>query len=122
MLVHTFKPCTSLCYDSYSYGNKGGGEVPKWPYRGRLEIDLRATSPHVGSNPTLSAIIRLYETKPYGEMPERPKGHDWKSCVPSKGVPWVRIPLSPPRVSFAVAGFSGRGNAVNPVRSGRKQR
>ena len=31
-----------------------------------------------------------------GEMPERPKGHDWKSCVPLKAGPWVRIPLSPP--------------------------
>ena len=20
----------------------------------------------------------------HGEMPERPKGHDWKSCVPTK--------------------------------------
>jgi hypothetical protein len=31
-----------------------------------------------------------------GEMPERPNGHDWKSCVRPKGVPGVRIPLSPP--------------------------
>ena len=22
--------------------------------------------------------------KKHGEMPERPKGHDWKSCVPTK--------------------------------------
>jgi hypothetical protein len=31
-----------------------------------------------------------------GEMPERPKGHDWKSCVGLKASPWVQIPLSPP--------------------------
>lgn len=28
-------------------------------------------------------------------MPERPKGHDWKSCAHPKGVPRVRIPLPP---------------------------
>ena len=28
--------------------------------------------------------------------PSWPKEHDWKSCVYSKGVPRVRIPLSPP--------------------------
>ena len=31
-----------------------------------------------------------------GEMPERPKGRDWKSRVPLIAGPWVRIPLSPP--------------------------
>ena len=31
-----------------------------------------------------------------GEMSERPKGRDWKSCVPLIAGPWVRIPLSPP--------------------------
>ena len=30
-----------------------------------------------------------------GELPERPIGHDWKSCVLARG-PWVRIPHSPP--------------------------
>ncbi len=29
-------------------------------------------------------------------MSERPKGRDWKSCVPLIAGPWVRIPLSPP--------------------------
>ena len=29
-----------------------------------------------------------------GEMTERPKVHDWKSCVPGR-VPRVQIPLSP---------------------------
>ena len=29
-------------------------------------------------------------------MSERPKEHDWKSCVPTKSGPWVQIPLSPP--------------------------
>ena len=32
------------------------GGVPKWPYRARLEIELGVMSPHVGSNPTPSAI------------------------------------------------------------------
>ena len=31
-----------------------------------------------------------------GEMAERFKAHAWKVCVPSQ-VPWVRIPLSPPK-------------------------
>jgi hypothetical protein len=29
-------------------------------------------------------------------MPEWLKGHDWKSCVPTKSGPRVQIPLSPP--------------------------
>jgi hypothetical protein len=47
-------------------------------------------SPHVGSNPTPSAIFLR------GEVPERPKGHDWKSCTRPKGVSRVQIPPSPP--------------------------
>ena len=31
-----------------------------------------------------------------GEMPERLKGHDWKSCEGLISPPRVRIPLSPP--------------------------
>ena len=31
------------------------GEVPKWSYRARLEIELGTKSLYVGSNPTLSA-------------------------------------------------------------------
>jgi hypothetical protein len=31
------------------------GEVPKWSYRARLEIELGVRSLYVGSNPTLSA-------------------------------------------------------------------
>ena len=30
-------------------------------------------------------------------MAERFKAHAWKVCVPSQ-VPWVRIPLSPPKI------------------------
>ena len=30
-------------------------------------------------------------------MAERFKAHAWKVCVPSQ-VPWVRIPLSPPKL------------------------
>ena len=32
-------------------------------------------------------------------MPERPKGHDWKSCIPLITGSWVRLPLSPPRTT-----------------------
>ena len=35
----------------------------------------------------------------YGEMAEWFKAHAWKVCVLSK-VPWVRIPLSPPRIKI----------------------
>ncbi len=34
-----------------------GGEVPKWSQRARLESGLGPNQPHVGSNPTLSAIF-----------------------------------------------------------------
>ena len=34
-----------------------------------------------------------------GEVAERFKAHAWKVCVLSK-VPWVRIPLSPPKKSY----------------------
>jgi hypothetical protein len=39
-----------------------------------------------------------------GEMPERPKGHDWKSCIPLITGSRVRIPLSPPAYAEALAG------------------
>jgi hypothetical protein len=29
----------------------------------------------------VTSTAKLFER---GEMPERPKGHDWKSCVPTK--------------------------------------
>ena len=59
---------------------------------------------HVGSNPTPSAIIqgRMADAGVPdaggrgGEVPERPKGHDWKSCTRPKGVSRVQIPPSPP--------------------------
>ena len=41
----------------------------------------------------------LYRPVTYGEMAEWFKAHAWKVCVLSK-VPWVRIPLSPPRIDF----------------------
>ena len=34
-----------------------------------------------------------------GEMAERLKAHAWKACV-RESVPWVRIPLSPPVMSY----------------------
>ena len=74
----------------------------------------------MGSNPTLSAtseqklgIVGCFDKKKAflqliqrvaalcGEMSERLKEHDWKSCVRPKGVSRVRIPLSPP---FSPAG------------------
>ena len=41
----------------------------------------------------------LYRPVTYGEMAEWFKAHAWKVCVPSQ-VPWVRIPLSPPFITF----------------------
>src|SRR5947208_16035472 len=38
-------------------GRVTGGEVPKWSQRARLESGLGPNQPHVGSNPTLSAIF-----------------------------------------------------------------
>ncbi len=35
-------------------------------------------------------------------MAEWSKAHDWKSCVPPKGVPRVQIPLSPPLIFFGI--------------------
>ncbi len=35
-----------------------------------------------------------------GEVTERLKVHDWKSCVPLIRVPGVRIPPSPPGLLF----------------------
>ena len=37
-------------------------------------------------------------------MPERPKGHDWKSCIPLITGSWVRLPLSPPDYAKASSG------------------
>ena len=36
-----------------------------------------------------------------GEMAERLKAHAWKACV-GETLPWVRIPLSPPRLAALV--------------------
>ena len=41
--------------------------------------------------------------------PSWPKGHDWKSCVPTKSGPRVRIPLSPPCITEGGEAFSNRG-------------
>ena len=46
----------------------------------------------------------LYRSIIYGEMAERFKAHAWKVCVPSQ-VPWVRIPLSPPKFLIKKAYF-----------------
>ena len=75
-----------------------------------------------------------------GEVSERSKEHAWKVCVRLKGVPWVRIPPSPPIPSprggpgsprclarggrqlwWAVL-VPPRREVVNPVRPGREQR
>ena len=39
----------------------------------------------------------------FGEMTERPKVHDWKSCVPVR-VPRVQIPLSPKKLKVVEKG------------------
>ncbi len=50
-----------------------------------------------------------------GEMPERPKGRDWKSCVPLIAGPWVRIPLSPPEMFIEIDSWVLRnGNLQTP--------
>ena len=49
-----------------------------------------------------------------GEMPEGLKGHDWKSCVPTKSEPRVRIPLSPP--SYAKASDGKPDSLANEAR------
>ena len=41
-------------------------------------------------------------------MPERLKGHDWKSCVRAKLVPRVQIPLSPPDIGTGGPGIGSR--------------
>ena len=46
----------------------------------------------------------LLITKDFGEMAEWFKAHAWKVCVPSQ-VPWVRIPLSPPKKLFINIGL-----------------
>ncbi len=45
---------------------------------------------------TMLGNCRLYFQDDAERCPSWPKEHDWKSCVPSKAAPWVRIPLSPP--------------------------
>ena len=70
---------------------------------GRVEAPPRCTLTGTeGSNPSLSAEeehldsscgLATASTKP-GEVTERPKVHDWKSCVRAT-VPRVRIPPSP---------------------------
>ena len=45
--------------------------------------------------------------------PRWPKGHDWKSCVHPKGVPRVRIPLSPPRNRKGKAEIWGKRGSWN---------
>ena len=48
-------------------------------------------------------------------MPERPKGRDWKSCVPLIAGPWVRIPLSPPETFIEIDSWVLRnGNLRTP--------
>ena len=49
-----------------------------------------------------SVFCYTYRNVLHGEMTERPKVHDWKSCVPVR-VPRVQIPISPkPYISGVV--------------------
>jgi hypothetical protein len=51
-----------------------------------------------------------------GEMPERPKGHDWKSCVPTKiGTEGSNPSLSAISLIMGVIGM----RTLSPVFSGR---
>ena len=49
----------------------------------------------------------------YGEVTERPKVHDWKSCVLLTGVPRVRIPPSP-----LIKNSQARRNKIHRTPSG----
>jgi hypothetical protein len=56
---------------------------------------------HAGrrAHPSKAKVENLGHQRHYkktGEMPERLKGHDWKSCEGLISLPRVRIPLSPP--------------------------
>ena len=70
-----------------------------------------------GSNPSLSARRSCSGNAPSGaillagEMTEWLKVHDWKSCVGSKALPRVRIPLSPPDKAIKI-GSRSRARAV----------
>jgi hypothetical protein len=44
----------------------------------------------------LESLCHRRQYQRTGEMPERLKGHDWKSCEGLISPPRVRIPLSPP--------------------------
>ena len=51
-----------------------------------------------------SGYDRFWTIVRHGEMPERPKGHDWKSCIPLITGSRVRLPLSPPSYAKASDG------------------
>ena len=52
----------------------------------------------------LQKSARAFKRGPFGEMAEWLKAHAWKACV-RETVPWVRIPLSPPRFSTPIYDF-----------------
>src|SRR5579864_7072304 len=54
------------------------------PYRGFESLPLRNrfTEPHEVRRGAPSAAVPREGRVKNGEMPEWPKGHDWKSCVP----------------------------------------
>ena len=60
-----------------------------------------------------------------GEMPERPKGHDWKSCVP-QGTEGSNPSLSAEILVLRSASLAdmalGDVKLLNPARPGREQR
>src|SRR4030095_15562904 len=74
-----------------------------------------------GSNPSLSAIS---STPSLGGMTERPKVHDWKSCV-LKGTEGSNPSPSAARrcrLACVILMVPGDADAVNPARPGREQR
>ena len=83
----------ALVQEFFRIATRGG--VPKWSYRARLEIELGVMNPHVGSNPTPSAILdRWCRERSHGERcPSGRRGttgnrvHVQKACRGFKSLP-----------------------------------
>ena len=79
--------------------SEGDGEVAERLMAPLSKSGILSKNGIVGSNPTLSAKDLGLNDDPLfdsGEMSERLKEHDWKSCALLIAAPRVQIPLSPP--------------------------
>ena len=85
-----------------------------WPASISAEINgVRATL-CLGLRARFSCMISAH-----GEVTERSKVHDWKSCVGPKSLPRVRIPPSPPSEAMPLkGGFEPSMRVVTAVHSG----